>query len=207
MKDAFYYNLPNLIVSSNLDFANVCESFPLFIDAPYLKYLNNKNIIDITCPVFNNFIDGFNGLQYNIRDSDYVAEVQSYKALSYYNINLKFNTTNPVLKHLLCFKVDALSVLKTNHIVVETVGLENIDVNQKLFDLHHYDLNQDRIAFYHKVCNLEYQPHLIDRNQINYYTDSSSSSSTISSPSLTSSSSSSSSSSNLSSPSKLIRRS
>ena len=82
------------------------------------------------------------------------------------DINNTYAISNPFLCKILTAKLNLLSDIKINYIILDTVSLENDDLNHKFFGLKDYNLTQDLHAFYHKISNIEFQPYLLDREEL-----------------------------------------
>jgi hypothetical protein len=137
---------------------------PVFIDSNFIEILTYKKIVTPDCSDFNKFMELFNTNQYLIRDSDYVTEVQSIKAMSLYHIQETYAVSNPLLCQILTAKLNILCDLKINHIIIDTVNLENSDLKANVFGLNNYNLIEDNIAFLNKISKIDYQPYLLDRD-------------------------------------------
>jgi hypothetical protein len=165
--EIFNIALPNLMLLSKISFEDICEIFPVFIDSKFIDFLTNAKIIDHNCPIFLAFMDILNNYLYLIRDSDFLSEVQSIKALALLDINKTYSVSNPLLCQILTAKLNLLCDIKINYILFDTVATENYDLKDRVFGLYHYNLIEDSNAFFHKISKIEYQPYLLNRDELN----------------------------------------
>lgn len=159
------YILSEVIYHFNIDFFEAVEDvISTQVDLSTFETLNNYDPIPIELPC--NFLESFNQIQNLIKNSDYISQVQSLKALSLFNINRTFGVSNPKLQVFLISKLDLICLLKTNSILIDVISMENNELDKFFFELHHYDLKEDTNAFYHQLSNLDYQAHLVDHTQL-----------------------------------------
>lgn len=164
--DLICNSIPHLLLLFNIPIDQACEVFPVFINSNVQDFLISQQIISPNCPIFKEFTEIFNSLQYLIRSANFVSEVQSIKAMALLEINNTYGSSNPLLCNILTAKLNLLSDIKINYIILDIVSLENDDLNHKFFGLKDYNLNQDLHAFYHKISNIEFQPYLLDREEL-----------------------------------------
>lgn len=165
--EIFNIALPHLMLLSKISFEDICEILPVFIDSKFIDFLTNAKIIEHNCPIFLGFMDILNNYLYLIRDSDFVTEVQSFKAMALIDINKTYSVSNPLLCQILTAKLNLLCDIKINYILFDTVSTENYDLKDSVFGLYHYNLIEDSNAFYHKISKIEYQPYLLNRDELN----------------------------------------
>lgn len=102
-----------------------------------------------------NFINTFNQLQYIIRDSMNMAEIENAYATNILELKKFFNSNFTLYKYLEN-KVDILYNYREMYIKSIYINSININNPHPITDIKDYPFHRDEIEYYHQICNLEY---------------------------------------------------